>query len=103
MDNKQIEQNENFQSTAIRNELKQFERMKKKNEMDLLNTVEYELQRKIMQKEAELKIKKQNLKLENFKKEVEAKHKIENLKQEQREMLKRQKLEEEEEQRKKAD
>ena len=29
MDNKQTEQNENFQSTAIRNELKQFERMKK--------------------------------------------------------------------------
>ena len=77
MDNKEIEQNENFQSTAIRNELKQFERMKKKNEMDLLNTVEYELQRKIMQKEAELKIKKQNLKLENIKREVEAKHKIE--------------------------
>ena len=88
MDNNEQDQIENFQSTAIKNELKQFERMKKKNEMDLLNTVEYELQRKIMQKEAELKIKKQNLKLENFKKEVEAKHKIENLKQEQRELLK---------------
>ena len=40
MDNKEIEQNENFQSTAIRNELKQFERMKKKKEMDLLNKEE---------------------------------------------------------------
>ena len=32
MDNKEQDQNKNFQSTAIKNELKQFERMKKKNE-----------------------------------------------------------------------
>ncbi len=31
-----------FQTTAIKNELKEFESLKKKNEMDLLNSVEYE-------------------------------------------------------------
>ena len=49
----------NFQTTAIKNELKEFERLKKKNEMNLLNSVEYELKKKIMLKESELKIKKQ--------------------------------------------
>ena len=65
-DKPQTEQDENFQSTAIRNELKQFERMKKKNEMDLLSTVEYELQRKIMQKEARIKNKKTKFKIRKF-------------------------------------
>ena len=40
--------------------------MKKKNEMDLLNTVEYELQRKIMQKEARIKNKKTKFKIRKF-------------------------------------
>ena len=75
-----------FQTTAIKNELKEFERLKKKNEMDLLNSVEYELKKKIMLKESELKIKKQDLKNSNFQKEVEAKNKIEILKKEKREL-----------------
>ena len=40
--------NENVTSTAINEEKKQFEKMQRKNEMDLINMVEYELKRKIM-------------------------------------------------------
>ena len=92
-----------FEKTAIKNELKEFERIKKKNEMDLINSVEYFLKKKITLKEAELKSKKQNLKVENFQKEIETKHKIELLKKEKRELLKKEKKEKEEEERKKLD
>ena len=51
--------NENVTSTAINEEKKQFEKMQRKNEMDLINMVEYELKRKIMIKEAEAKMRKQ--------------------------------------------
>ena len=62
--------NEEIGSTAINEELRQFERMKRKNEIDLMNAVEYELQRQIMLKEGEAKIRKQNIKNDNFKKSV---------------------------------
>ena len=43
--------------------------MKRKNEMDLLNAVEFELKRQIMITEGEAKIRRQNIKNYNFKKQ----------------------------------
>ena len=50
--------NEEIGSSAINEELRQFERMKRKNEIDLLNAVEYELQRKKKENKKEKKKKK---------------------------------------------
>ena len=69
--------NEGIGSTAINEELRQFERMKRKNEMDLMNAVEFELQRQIMIKEGEAKLRKQNIKNDNFRKSVELKNELE--------------------------
>ena len=69
--------NEGIGSTAINEELRQFERMKRKNEMDLMNAVEFELQRQIMIKEGEAKLRKQNIKNDNFRKSVESKNELE--------------------------
>ena len=44
-------------STAIENEEKAFERMKNKNEKDLIGMVQYELKREIMKKQAEEQLK----------------------------------------------
>ena len=90
--------NENVTSTAINEEKKQFEKMQRKNEMDLINMVEYELKRKIMIKEAEAKMRKQQMKLNDFQREKEAKHQIELAQKEDREkrlLLKQQEEEEE--------
>ena len=76
--------NEEIGSTAINEELRQFERMKRKNEIDLMNAVEYELQRQIMLKEGEAKIRKQNIKNDNFKKTMEIKNEIEKKEKEER-------------------
>ena len=69
--------NEEIGSSAINEELRQFERMKRKNEIDLMNAVEYELQRQIMLKQGEAKLRKQNIKNDKFKKTMEIKNKIE--------------------------
>lgn len=58
-------------STAVAEEIKAFERIKRKNEADLINMVEYELKKQIMHKEAENKMRKQQFKLTQFQKQVE--------------------------------
>ena len=88
-------------SSAINEELRQFERMKRKNEMDLINAVEYELQRQIMLKEGEAKIRRQNIKNDKFKKTVEIKHEIDKKESENREKRREEKRIEEEERLKK--
>ena len=94
------ETDEQLTSTAIKEELKQFERIKKKNEQDLINSVEYELKRQIMLKESEAKLRKQNFKLEMFNKQNEANAQLEFHKKQERERRLRQKeLEIEEENR----
>lgn len=56
----------NFTSTAIENEQKAFERMKAKNEADLINMVQYALTRELMRKEAEEKLHIQKEKKEKY-------------------------------------
>ena len=78
-------------SSAIKEEIKQFERNKRKNEQDLINSVEFELKRQIMLKEKEAKIRRQDFKMEMLKKKNEAKHVIETQQKEIRERKKREK------------
>jgi hypothetical protein len=79
------ENNKEIKSSAINEELRQFERMKRKNEMDLINRVEFELKRQIMLKEGEGKIRRQNMKIDNFRKSMEIKNEIEKKKNEKEE------------------
>ena len=97
-DNEKENGNEELGSTAINEELKQFERLKRKNEMDLINAVEYELKRQIIIKEGEEKLRRQNMKNENYRISVEIKNEIEKKKNEERERKKEElrKYEEEE-------
>ena len=88
---------EEISSTAINEEIRQFERMKRKNEMDLMNAVEFELKRQIMIKEGEAKIRRQNIKNDNFKKTMEIKNEIEKKEKEERERRREEKRMEEEE------
>ena len=78
-------------SSAIKEEIKQFERNKRKNEQDLINSVEFELKKQIMLKEKEAKIRRKDFKMEMFKKKNEAKHVIEMQQKENRERKKREK------------
>ena len=94
---------ENINSTAIEQEKKNFERIKKKNEMDLLNSVTYELEKQVMKKEAERKFRKQDMKNENFRRNNELKAKMEKIKSDEREYKKFLQNQQIEEQRKKDD
>jgi hypothetical protein len=98
----QISQSQ-IKSTAINNELKAFERIKKKQEMDLINMVQYELKMEMMRKENEEKLMKEKEKAERYKMEVMMNHKIEEDKRRQREKEKQEKMEREEMERKKRD
>ena len=71
---------QNFSSTAIENERKAFERMKAKNEMELIGMVQYELQRELMRKRAEDKVIQQQLKAEKHQKELMKHRKEEEMK-----------------------
>lgn len=92
-----------FQSTAINNELKSFERLKKKQEMDLLGMVQHELRMNLMRQENEEKIRKQKEKEEKIKMELMLAHKKEEEKKKQKELERQEMLRREEEQRKKRD
>jgi len=96
-DNEENNNIEEIGSSAINEELRQFERMKRKNEIDLMNAVEYELKRQIMLKEGEAKIRRQNIKNDNFKKTMEIKNEIEKKEKEERERRREEKRIEEEE------
>ena len=60
-------------SSSIKKEIMKFEQIKKKNEQDLIKAIEYELERHILLKEEESKIRKSNMKKEKFQKELEIK------------------------------
>ena len=83
-----------FESTAIKNNLKSFERMKAKSELDLINMVQYEIQREMIQQDAKEKLKMQNEKRELFQQELQKKRNEENMKKLQKEKEKREKEEE---------
>ena len=65
---KNEESDSKFKSTAIENQKKEIQRLKNKNEMELIGMVEYELKRELMKKQAEEKIKKENEKMEKYQK-----------------------------------
>ena len=96
-DNEENNNIEEIGSSAINEEFRQFERMKRKNEIDLMNAVEHELKRQIMLKEGEAKIRRQNIKNDNFKKTMEIKNEIEKKEKEERERRREEKRIEEEE------
>ena len=91
--------NSQLKSTAINNELKALERMKKKQEMELLNMVQYELKTKLMMKENEEKIRKQREKELKYKQEIEEQHRLENERKKQKEAERLEQLRKEEEER----
>ena len=65
--------------TAIENEKKVLERMKNKNETEMINKIQYELKRELARKKNFDKLIKQNLKLKNFEKKLYKKRKEEEL------------------------
>jgi len=88
-------------SQEIKLEQKNFERLKKKNEMDLINSITHELEREVQKKEEEKKLRKIEIKNDNFKKEVNLKNQIELINKNKKEYEKHLNEEKEEEKRKK--
>ena len=62
-----------YNSNSVQNDQKAFERMKAKNEMDLISMVQYEIQKELMRKEAQRKIDMQNAKKEQTMREIQRK------------------------------
>ena len=75
-------------STTINKELLKFEQMQRKNMMDMMKAVELELERMVLMKEEESKIRKTNMKKDEFQKELEIKHCLERKELEDREKRK---------------
>ena len=84
-----------YESTALKNNLITFEKIKAKNELDLINLANYEIGREIDQEFAMEKLRIQDEKREMIKKELIKKRKIEKLKKLQKEKERREKEEEE--------
>lgn len=84
-------------STSVNNDLKQLEQMKAKNELELLNILQSEVNKELMLQEAEKKIQRQKEKFLKFQKELLQKAEEENKKKEraERERLKKQQEDEE--------
>ena len=61
-------------SSSIKKEMAKFEQMKKKDELDLIKEIEAELERQILLKEEEAKIRRKNMKKDIFQKNAEIKH-----------------------------
>jgi hypothetical protein len=98
--NKDGANNSQIKSTAINNELKAFERLKKKQEMELLSMVQNELRAELIRKENEEKLKRQKEKEEKFKQELAAIRKEEEEKKRQKEREREEYLKREEDERK---
>lgn len=62
-----------YNSNSVQNDQKAFERMKAKNEMDLISMVRFEIQKELMRKEAQRKLDMQNAKKEQTMKEIQRK------------------------------
>ena len=86
--------NNDIKSSAIKYNLKSFERMRAKSELDLIHMVQHEIQRILIKQDSEEKIKIQNEKKELFKQELQKKRVIENKKKMQKEKEKKEKEEE---------
>ena len=86
--------NNDIKSSAIKYNLKSFERMRAKSELDLIHMVQHEIQRILIKQDSEEKIKIQNEKKELFKQELQKKRIIENKKKMQKEKEKKEKEEE---------
>ncbi len=84
-----------YESTALKNNLITFEKIKAKNELDLINLANYEIGREIDQEFAMEKLRIQDEKREMIKKELVKKRKMEKLKKLQKEKERREKEEEE--------
>ena len=69
--------NSKYKSTAIENQKKEFERLKNKNEIELLGMVQYELKRELLKKEAEDKIEQDKIRKEKYEKDIMKKRKKE--------------------------
>jgi hypothetical protein len=95
--------NSQIKSTAINNELKAFERLKKKQEMELLGMVQNELRAELTRKENEEKMRKQKEKEEKFRQELLALRKEEEEKKRLKEKEKEDYSKREEEERKLRD
>ena len=98
--NKDGENNPQIKSTAINNELKAFERLKKKQEMELLSMVQNELRAELTRKENEEKLRKQKDKEEKFRQELAAMRKEEEEKKRLKEREREENLRRQEEERK---
>ncbi len=98
--NKDGENNSQIKSTAINNELKAFERLKKKQEMELLSMVQNELRAELIRKENEEKLRKQKEKEDKFKQELAAIRREEEEKKRQKEKEREEYLKRQEEERK---
>ena len=61
---------DSFGHTAIENEKKILERMRNKNETEIINKIQFELKRELARKKNEEKIEKQNIKLKNYEKKL---------------------------------
>jgi hypothetical protein len=90
-------------ATAINNDLKALERLKKKQEMELLNMVQFELKAKLMQKENEEKMRVQREKELRHKHQVEMHRKAEEEQKRKKELERQEKQKKEEEEQMKRD
>ena len=70
---------EAFGFTAIENEKKSLEKMKNKNEVEIMNKIQFELKRELARKKNEEKIEKQNLKLKEYAKKLNRKKREEEI------------------------
>ena len=84
-------------STSVNNDIKQLEQMKAKNELELLNMLQNEVNKELLLKEAERKIQRQKEKFLQYQKELQQRAEEENRKKEkvEQERLKKQQEEEE--------
>lgn len=72
-------------NSSLEKEKKILERIKNKNETELINKIQFELQRELMRKKNEDKIKQQKIKLKNYQLELNRKKKEEESKKQERE------------------
>ena len=84
-----------FENSVIKNNLISFEKIKTKNEQDLINLAHYEIEKEINLQDAKEKLQIQDEKRELIKKELEKKRNIEKLKKIQKENERREKEKEE--------
>ena len=77
MPNRIIGGGDSFGHTAIENEKKILERMRNKNETEIINKIQFELKKELVRKKYEKKIEEHNKKLKMYEKELNKKRKEE--------------------------